>query len=124
MIIGHPGGLYNPTLATYYLLANGRLMKDTTIPVNAVPDSFNQFNFNLPCTTTLYDSVKDLIATIPAELFSNNYYNYGRAAPVFGYLDVRVWVNGVQYKWYFEENLYSCSAAIQQFATKAYLLFP
>ncbi len=117
MIIGHPGGfiLTNPP---YYLLTTNALLKDTTQYLSAIPGSISSFHFNITEPGAKFDSVKDLLNTIPAELFNENHASIGKLFPDVGYEYIQASINGVLYQWNFLPDQSSSSPEIQQFVSK------
>lgn len=118
MIIGHDGGFVAMN-APYYMITTSGLKEDTTrYPYGQVPANTNGFNFNYNLPSARYDTVKDLLNSIPPELLSKNNADIGSPCPDFGYEDVRASINGVLYKWKFECNQSSSSTEVQAFITR------
>jgi hypothetical protein len=122
MIVGWTGGFAGYGVHNYYLISNGKLMKDVS-KWTVLPDSINQFDFSEVLSQSKYDSVKDLPAAIPPELLGRNNADIGMYGPDMGFTDVRTTIGGVAYRWRFEANQDSSSAAIQQFVAKTKMVF-
>jgi len=119
LIAGRTGGFIEPSAnATYYLVSNGALRADNSEAYRSIPTNANNFNFSVVLPASKYDSVKDLITSIPAELFAKNNADIGLLVEDAGYFDVRVSINGVAYKWTFEADQTSSSPAVQQFVQR------
>ena len=119
MIIGHMGG-FVPYTSPFYKLTSSQLWEDTTKYdyTHPLPADFANLNFNYQLSSSKFDSVKDLLSSIPAELFGRNNTHIGGLFPDVGYTDVRASVNGVIYHWGFEADQSTSSTAIQQFVQR------
>ena len=123
MIIGHDGG-FVATNAPYYMITTSGLKQDTTqYPYGQVPTNTTGFNFNYSLPAARYDTVKDLLNSIPHELFGKNGADIGTACPDFGYEDIRASINGVYYHWTFECDISSSSAEVKAFINRIYADF-
>jgi hypothetical protein len=97
--------------------------KDVSQWNNVVPDNLSEFNFANVQSAGKYDSVKDLLSSVPPELLNENNASIGGFLPDAGYTDIRTTINGVAYRWTFEADQTASGAAIQQFLSKANVVF-
>ena len=123
LIIGHDGG-FVAYVSNYYLITKTGLSKDTThYDYGKVPTNFRDFKFNYQLPTAQYDTVKDLLTSIPSELLSKNNTDIGGYCPDYGYDDIRASIDGVLYEWKFECDQSGSSAAVQEFFRKIHTDF-
>ncbi len=123
MVIGMAGGFVAYPVLTYYLINNGQLKMDSTVPYGAIPTDINKFNFNIQCSADKYQLVSDLLNNIPSELLGMDNQSIGNVFPDAGFTDVRASVNGTVYRWRFQADLSGTTSTIQQFVTHARLVF-
>lgn len=113
---GHTGGfVIAGSKATFYVLNNGEMRKDTTQLEGAIPTVITGFNFSVMLSAADYSAAAYLQTSIPSELFSRNGEHIGIYNPDYGYTQVMTRTGGVEYKWYFEGDQSSSSAAVQTF---------
>lgn len=123
-IYGHAGGYTSPDYHTaYYLVNNGKLLKDVSQLAQAPPASIELFRFTEVCPATQYNSVADLPSSIPQELLQQSDATIGASLPDAGYSDIRARINGVTYKWVFEANLDSVASPIREFYNRCNISF-
>lgn len=123
-IYGHAGGFTTPDYrTTYFLVNNGRLLKDGSQLGQSPPVNVELFRFTQLCPALQYNSVADLPSSIPAELLQMNNSTIGATMPDAGYSDVRARINGTNYKWVFEANLDSVSQPIREFYNRCNISF-
>lgn len=123
MIIGYPGG-YVYKEPPYYLLTTSELLKDTSELATSALSTISDYHFNVTAPVTKYDSVKDLLNTIPTELFSKKNASIGTGfMPDMGHYYVMASINGVLYQWTFFPDQSSSSPEVQQFVNRLNLNF-
>ena len=116
LLAGHTGGfVVAGSKATFYVLNNGEMRKDTNQLEGTIPSSVSGFNFNTLLPAASYSGAAYLQTAIPTELLSRNGEHIGTYFPDAGYLLVMTKKDGVAYKWYFEGDQNSSSTAIQTF---------
>ncbi len=124
VIIGSTGGFAGTSigLTDYYQITGGHVMKDVSVRTHSIPDDNGGFNFNISCPTK-YDSVKDLLISIPTAMLQDSIASYGQSFPDAGYTEVRASINGTYHHWYFQYDQSISPAAIKAYSDKFQLLF-
>jgi hypothetical protein len=123
-IYGHAGGYTTPDYHTsYFLVNNGKLLKDASQLAQSPPANIELFRFTQLCPVAQYNSVADLPSSIPVELLRHNNAIIGSSMPDAGYSDLRARINGTTYKWVFEANLDSVSQPIREFYNRCNISF-
>lgn len=118
LIVGWSGGMVYHVRDTYFKVTDTSLLKDTSQLANIVPANVKGFNFNIVMPDSCYAKVKDLIASIPAELLNHKFGHYGRGAIDSGPIEVWASVRGIDYEWWFEYDQAGSSVPIQQFVER------
>jgi hypothetical protein len=106
-------------ISKYFIVTDSQLLQDTT--KGPIPEAVGDFQFDYPLPQAKFDKVRQLPYEIPAEMLSQNNKAFGKITMSDGVaIEVRSMKDGVQYRWYFNDDLNECSAAVQQFGSKLY----
>jgi hypothetical protein len=125
LITGSTGGIAGlMAMSDYYIINDNQLRKEPRANLTKVPDDDALFSFTVAMPQSKYDSVKELLTNIPAELLDSTFVSIGKSFPDAGYRDVRVLTKDKYYVWHFEVDQSSSSAAVQQYVAKLNALFP
>lgn len=116
LLAGRTGGYVAAgSKATFYVLNNGEMRKDTNQREGAIPATISGFNFNTLLSTASYSEAAYLQTAVPAELLNRNGEHIGNYFPDMGYTLVMTRKDGVTYTWYFEGDQAGSSVAVQAF---------
>lgn len=124
MIIYQAGGFAGAAYPPFYLLTGSSLKADTASGLRPLPVVLSKLNFNYQLPDAKFDLVKNLMASIPAELFDNNNKDFGTMPgnDMTGTV-LQAHINGTDYTWSFELDQSSSSPAVVQFYNQLILVF-
>jgi hypothetical protein len=119
LIIGYTGGYAgNIFYADYLLITGTQCIKSSNPAGSRVPEDNSQFLFTKVQPAAKFDSVKNLLHSIPSDLLIRRNASFGFDGNDISGYDVRASINGVLYTWGFGPTPYTVSAETQQFVSE------